>query len=57
MACQTMLIILVGAVPEYHIEPVTGDLDDDITQRVKFSEDISSIVTEVTDCRQFSTLN
>uniref|UniRef100_A0A8C1ST26 Solute carrier family 22 member 15 n=1 Tax=Cyprinus carpio TaxID=7962 RepID=A0A8C1ST26_CYPCA len=46
MACQTMLIILVGAVPEYQIEPVTGDLDDDITQRVKFTEDISSIVTE-----------
>lgn len=55
MACQSMLIILVGAVPEYHIETVTGDPDDDITQSVKFTEDVSSIVTEVRD--QFSTLN
>uniref|UniRef100_A0A673HB85 Solute carrier family 22 member 15-like n=1 Tax=Sinocyclocheilus rhinocerous TaxID=307959 RepID=A0A673HB85_9TELE len=46
MACQSMLIILVGAVPEYHIEPVTGSPDDDITQSVKFTEDVSSIVTE-----------
>lgn len=46
MACQSMLIILVGAVPEYHIEIVTGDTDDDITQSVKFTEDVSSIVTE-----------
>ncbi|KAI2654256.1 Solute carrier family 22 member 15-like [Labeo rohita] len=46
MACQSMLIILVGAVPEYQIEPVTGSSGDDITQSVKFTEDVNSIVTE-----------
>ncbi|XP_067311792.1 solute carrier family 22 member 15 [Pseudorasbora parva] len=46
MACQSMLIILVGAVPEYHVEPVTEGVDSDITQSVKFTGDVSSIVTE-----------
>ncbi|KTF91261.1 hypothetical protein cypCar_00003496 [Cyprinus carpio] len=46
MACQSMLIILVGAVPEYLTEPVTGRPHDDITQSVKFTEDVNSIVTE-----------
>lgn len=46
MACQSMLIILVGAVPEYHIEPVTEGVDGDVTQSVKFTEDVNSIVTE-----------
>lgn len=46
MACQSMLIILVGAVPEYHIEPPTEGVDGDITQSVKFTEDVNSIVTE-----------
>lgn len=55
MACQSMLIILVGAVPEYQIEPVTGSSGDDITQSVKFTEDVNSIVTEVKGCNQFST--
>ncbi len=54
MAFQSMLIILVGAVPEYYIETVTGE-SDDITQSVKFEEDVSSIVTEASDCHQFST--
>lgn len=52
MACQSMLIILVGAVPEYHLELVTDGVDGDITQSVKFTEDVSSIVTEVRDCHQ-----
>lgn len=52
-----MLIILVGAVPEYHIEPVTGRPHDDITQSVKFTEDVNSIVTEVSNRHHFSTLN
>lgn len=51
MACQSMLIILVGAVPEYHIEPATEGVDGDVTQSVKFTEDVNSIVTEVRDCQ------
>lgn len=53
MASQSMLIILVGAVPEYHVEPFTEGVDGDVTQHsVKFTEDVSSIVTEVRDCHQ-----
>jgi len=48
-----MLIILVGAVPEYHVEPFTEGVDSDVTQHsVKFTEDVSSIVTEVRDWHQ-----
>lgn len=46
MACQSMLIVLVGAAPEYHIQPVTEA--GDTTKGVTFTEDVSSIVTEVT---------
>uniref|UniRef100_A0AAR2KUG3 Major facilitator superfamily (MFS) profile domain-containing protein n=1 Tax=Pygocentrus nattereri TaxID=42514 RepID=A0AAR2KUG3_PYGNA len=46
MACQSMLIVLVGAVPEYHGEPVTERGGGDLTQSVTFTEDFSSIVTE-----------
>ncbi|XP_062863526.1 solute carrier family 22 member 15 [Trichomycterus rosablanca] len=46
MACQSMLIVLVGAVPEYHVEPVTQSGGGDSTQAVTFTEDLSSIVTE-----------
>lgn len=44
MACQSMLIVLVGAVPEYHVEPVTEG--GSVTRGVTFTEDVSSIVTE-----------
>ncbi|KAM6956575.1 solute carrier family 22 member 15 [Aplochiton taeniatus] len=48
MACQSMLIILVGAVPEYHIEQ--GDQSfsnhEELIQHVTFTGDVSSIVTE-----------
>uniref|UniRef100_A0A8B9LR29 Solute carrier family 22 member 15 n=1 Tax=Astyanax mexicanus TaxID=7994 RepID=A0A8B9LR29_ASTMX len=47
MACQSMLIVLVGAVPEYHTESVTEKGGGDLTQSVAFTEDFSSIVTEV----------
>ncbi|KAG9268419.1 solute carrier family 22 member 15 isoform X1 [Astyanax mexicanus] len=46
MACQSMLIVLVGAVPEYHTESVTEKGGGDLTQSVAFTEDFSSIVTE-----------
>ncbi|TRZ03687.1 hypothetical protein DNTS_029867, partial [Danionella cerebrum] len=46
MACQSMLIILVGAVPEFHLEAVTEAVRGSVAQSVKFTEDISSIVTE-----------
>ncbi|XP_072565693.1 solute carrier family 22 member 15 isoform X2 [Paramormyrops kingsleyae] len=47
MACQSMLIVLVGAVPNYRIEK-GSDLtsEDDLIKHVTFTEDISSIVTE-----------
>lgn len=45
MACQSMLIVLVGAVPEYHVEPVT-QYGGELTQTVTFTDDVSSIVTE-----------
>ncbi|KAK1905274.1 Solute carrier family 22 member 15-like, partial [Dissostichus eleginoides] len=44
MACQSMLIVLVGSTPEYHLEPQDGDSSG--LQRVVFTEDIDSIVTE-----------
>ncbi|XP_066528037.1 solute carrier family 22 member 15 [Hoplias malabaricus] len=46
MACQSMLIVLVGAVPDFQIEPVTERGGGDLTQSVTFTEDFSSIVTE-----------
>ncbi|XP_034096314.1 solute carrier family 22 member 15 [Gymnodraco acuticeps] len=44
MACQSMLIVLVGSTPEYRLEPQDGDSSG--LQRVVFTEDIDSIVTE-----------
>lgn len=46
MACQCMFIVLIGAVPEYHIETVTQK-GGDVTQTLTFKEDVNSIVTEV----------
>lgn len=53
-----MLIVLVGAVPNYRIEK-GSDLtsEDDLIKHVTFTEDISSIVTEVGTviCLKFDT--
>ncbi|KAM8858410.1 solute carrier family 22 member 15 [Spinachia spinachia] len=48
MACQSMLIILVGSTPEYRIEQPDGvpSGQQELLQRVTFTEDIDSIVTE-----------
>ncbi|XP_075935107.1 solute carrier family 22 member 15-like isoform X2 [Anarhichas minor] len=48
MACQSMLIVLVGSTPEYRIEPqdVVPSSQQELHQHVSFTEDIDSIVTE-----------
>ncbi|CAH2322082.1 solute carrier family 22 member 15-like isoform X1 [Pelobates cultripes] len=48
IACQSMLIVLVGAVPAYHIdsEDVKIDKDDDFTKHVRFDANFTSIVSE-----------
>ncbi|KAG7463107.1 hypothetical protein MATL_G00191860 [Megalops atlanticus] len=48
MAFQSMLIVLVGAAPEYHIESSVSPIasEEDLIKHVTFTEDISSIVTE-----------
>ncbi|XP_047458570.1 solute carrier family 22 member 15 [Mugil cephalus] len=48
MACQSMLIVLVGYTPEYRVEPQDGvpSNQQEHPQRVTFTEDIDSIVTE-----------
>ena len=47
MACQSMLIVLIGAVPKFSTERLE-DLDgEELSSQVTFTEDISSIVTEV----------
>ncbi|MEQ2157873.1 hypothetical protein GOODEAATRI_006298 [Goodea atripinnis] len=48
MACQSMLIVLVGYTPEYRIEQ-QGDGPSshrELQQHVTFTEDVDSIVTE-----------
>ncbi|XP_060789370.1 solute carrier family 22 member 15 isoform X2 [Neoarius graeffei] len=45
MACQCMLIVLIGAVPEHQIDAVTQSRGD-VTRTVTFNKDVSSIVTE-----------
>lgn len=49
MACQSMLIVLVGFTPEYRVVQLDGvpASDQEPLQRVTFTEDIDSIVTEV----------
>ncbi len=49
MACQSMLIVLVGSTPQYRIEQQDGvpPGQQELLQRVVFTEDIDSIVTEV----------
>ncbi|XP_067466905.1 solute carrier family 22 member 15 [Thunnus thynnus] len=48
MACQSMLIVLVGATPEYRIEQQEGvpSSQQELLQHVTFTGDIDSIVTE-----------
>ncbi|TNN73563.1 Solute carrier family 22 member 15-like [Liparis tanakae] len=48
MACQSMLIVLVGTTPEYHIEQQDGVpySQQELHRHVTFTEDIDSIVTE-----------
>lgn len=46
MACQSMLMVLVGAIPEYHIEGGSITSQQELIQRITFTEDIDSIVTE-----------
>lgn len=58
MACQSMLIILVGSTPEYRMEPQDGvpSGQQELLQRVTFTEDIDSIVTEVRELQFIVTL-
>uniref|UniRef100_A0A4W6BR64 Solute carrier family 22 member 15 n=1 Tax=Lates calcarifer TaxID=8187 RepID=A0A4W6BR64_LATCA len=47
MACQSMLIVLVGATPTYRIEQDSvPPSQQELFQHVTFTEDIDSIVTE-----------
>ncbi|KAK2824686.1 hypothetical protein Q5P01_021861 [Channa striata] len=47
MACQSMLIVLVGHTPEYRIEPQgTAFSQQELLHHVTFTEDVDSIVTE-----------
>ncbi|XP_030603440.1 solute carrier family 22 member 15 [Archocentrus centrarchus] len=46
MACQSMLIVLVGFSPEYRIKEQQQQDGVLISQRVTFTEDVDTIVTE-----------
>ncbi|XP_028845365.1 solute carrier family 22 member 15 [Denticeps clupeoides] len=46
MACQSMLIILIGEVPKFTEEKLSEAADEELTSHVTFTEDVSSIVTE-----------
>ncbi|KAJ8247995.1 hypothetical protein GJAV_G00236980 [Gymnothorax javanicus] len=48
MAFQSMLIVLVGAVPDYHIETDVNPEkpEAELSKHVTFTEELSSIVTE-----------
>lgn len=46
MACQSMLIVLIGAIPEYHIEQGDHSNYEELIKHVTFTEDVNSIVTE-----------
>lgn len=48
MACQSMLIVLVGFTPEYRTEHQHQQQDGvPVSQHVTFTENVDSIVTEV----------
>ncbi|XP_043374754.1 solute carrier family 22 member 15-like isoform X6 [Dermochelys coriacea] len=47
VACQSMLIVLVGAVPEYHIDQ--GEIPtstEELARHVRFADNFTSIATE-----------
>ncbi|XP_034538033.1 solute carrier family 22 member 15 [Notolabrus celidotus] len=48
MASQSMLIVLVGSTPQYRVEQQdeTSSSQPELIQRITFTEDIDSIVTE-----------
>nr|XP_033468814.1 solute carrier family 22 member 15 isoform X1 [Epinephelus lanceolatus] len=48
MACQSMLIVLIGFTPQYRIEQQDGvpSNQQELLQHVTFTEDVDSIVTE-----------
>lgn len=52
MAFQSMLIVLIGSTPEYRVEQqqVPSGSQEPV-QRVVFTEDFDSIVTEVSCCQ------
>lgn len=52
MAFQSMLIVLIGSTPEYHVEQQqqqqgVPSSSQELVQKVVFTEDVDSIVTEV----------
>lgn len=49
MACQSMLMVLVGFTPQYRVEQQEAVPSDQLalSPRVVFAEDVDSIVTEV----------
>ncbi|KAM5142191.1 solute carrier family 22 member 15 [Mantella aurantiaca] len=46
VACQSMLIVIVGAVPEYHIDTGEGLGDEDFIKHVRYVDNFTSIVSE-----------
>ncbi|XP_053306451.1 solute carrier family 22 member 15-like [Spea bombifrons] len=46
VACQSMLIVLVGAVPEYHIDSETVTTKEEFNKHIQFDKNFTSIVTE-----------
>ncbi|XP_069836492.1 solute carrier family 22 member 15-like isoform X1 [Dendropsophus ebraccatus] len=46
VACQSMLIVIVGAIPEYHIDIEDASADRDIIKHVRFTDNFTSIVSE-----------
>ncbi|XP_061083324.1 solute carrier family 22 member 15 isoform X2 [Conger conger] len=48
MAFQSMLIVLVGAVPDYHIDKSVhpSSTEEELFKHINFTENLSSIVTE-----------
>ncbi|XP_072279837.1 solute carrier family 22 member 15-like isoform X2 [Pyxicephalus adspersus] len=46
VACQSMLIVIVGAVPEYHIDKGEGLSDEDFIKHVRYADNFTSIVSE-----------